>query len=119
MEKDGEILGGCVFLEDKDIILYWIGCNKRSHMGRDKRTLIGNGSHLLLWDAINYAKKKGIKELDLGGLFAEDNQKKTENSIDKFKESFGGNRVYKYNYSKDYNNFYVLLRRIYIYINNV
>lgn len=49
---------------------------------------------MIIWEAMKYAKEKGIKELDMGGLFTD--------SLNSFKESFGGKRVTYYAYSKNY-----------------
>lgn len=71
-EKDGEILCGKFFLEDEEIFMYWKAASKRPIMdnNKDKATLIGNASRLIIWEAIKYAKNKGIKEFNMGGLFA-------------------------------------------------
>jgi lipid II:glycine glycyltransferase (peptidoglycan interpeptide bridge formation enzyme) len=107
---NGEILGGHVYLEDKHNILYWISATNRFTEDRELRTLIGNSSHLIHWEAIKYAKAKGIKEFNLSGLhLGEDDPK---NSLNIFKESFGGKRVTYYTYYKDYNKALKLIRSL-------
>ena len=114
-EYNGELIGGHVYLEDGDTILYWISATKRFENDTDKRTIIGNAAHLLHWEAINYAKQMGIKEFDMGGLFVKTLNDEA-NSIDSFKESFGGVRTIKYNYSRNYDKIYNLIRMAYRYI---
>ena len=91
---DGEILGGHLYIEDKDHILYYRGATKTAN-DKQLNTLKGNASRLIHWEAIKYAKEKGIKEFDMGGLYTD--------SINAMKESFGGKRVTYYAYWKDYN----------------
>jgi lipid II:glycine glycyltransferase (peptidoglycan interpeptide bridge formation enzyme) len=107
---DDKILGGHVYLEDRDNILYWISATNRFTEDRELRTLIGNASHLIHWEAIKYAKAKGIKEFNLSGLHLGDDDPK--NSLNIFKESFGGKRVTYYTYYKDYNNVFKLIRNL-------
>jgi lipid II:glycine glycyltransferase (peptidoglycan interpeptide bridge formation enzyme) len=94
-EYDGEILVGHIYIEDQDHIVYYRGASKIIDDDKTLRTLKGNASHLIHWEAIKYAKAKGIKEFDMGGLATD--------SINAFKESFGGNRVCYSTYKKDYN----------------
>jgi len=58
---DGKILGGHIYIEDKDHMVYFRGA---SIITKDKQlnTLKGNASRLLHWEAMKYAKEKEIKE---------------------------------------------------------
>jgi lipid II:glycine glycyltransferase (peptidoglycan interpeptide bridge formation enzyme) len=109
---DGEILGGHIYLEDNNVILYWLSANTRAKTP-ELRSIIGNASHALHWEAIKYAKLKGIVEFDMGGLFAGTAETKKEESIDSFKESFGGERQLRYSYHRDYSHIFKLGKRIY------
>jgi lipid II:glycine glycyltransferase (peptidoglycan interpeptide bridge formation enzyme) len=93
-EYDGEILGGHLYIEDQDHILYYRGATKTISDNKELNTIKGNASRLLHWEAIKYAKEKGIKKFDFGGLFTD--------SINAMKESFGGERTSYYAYWKDY-----------------
>ena len=90
---DGKMLGGHFYIEDADHLLYYRGATIITN-DKQLNTLKGNASRLLHWEAIKYAKAKGIREFDLGGLYSD--------SINAMKESFGGNRVTYYNYWKFY-----------------
>ena len=93
-EYEGEVIGGHHYIFDQEHILYRTGATKIVEKNNPRRTLIGNASHLIHWEAIKYAKGKGIKEFDLGGLFTD--------SINAMKESFGGKRVLYHDYWKVY-----------------
>jgi len=103
-EYDSEILGGSLFLENKSSIKAWISASKRLEVDKNKRRLIGYANRLIDWEAIKYAKEKGMKEFDHGGLWpereAEENKKKK--GINSFKLSFGGKIVTRYSYYKIY-----------------
>lgn len=58
MESKGEVLGGNVYLEDSNTIVYWVSATKRLEADKEKKILIGNASHLAQWEAIKYAKEK-------------------------------------------------------------
>jgi lipid II:glycine glycyltransferase (peptidoglycan interpeptide bridge formation enzyme) len=99
-ELDGEILAGRLYIEDDDHIVSYRGASRIFDNDKSKRTLEGNASHLIHWEAIKYAKAKGIKEFDMGGLWTD--------SINAMKESFGGRRVSYCAYWKDYSSLYKL-----------
>lgn len=109
-ERDGEILGGHLYLEDADRIAMWLSASKRLEVDKETAMLIGDATRLLHWEAIKYAKTKGIREFSLGGLFPEqegaiDARKK---AINDFKLSFGGQIDTRYSYRKVYSPLYRL-----------
>ncbi|RLE67230.1 MAG: hypothetical protein DRJ45_09735 [Thermoprotei archaeon] len=112
-ELEGEILGGCYFIHDDEHIRWLVGASKRLEVDRKKATLIGNANRLIIWEAIKWAKERGIKEFDLGGysLDAENNPNDPRYGVNKFKKSFGGKIVKKYFYYKDYS------RRLRLFVN--
>ena len=114
-EYKGELLGGHLYLEDNDNILLWISASKRLTVDKDKARLIGHANRLVHWEAIKYAKKRGIREFNWGGLWPEecaknDNEKRAINS---FKLSFGGDIVTSYTYNKFYSKSYKALHQLY------
>ena len=112
-EFDGKILGGQFYLEDKNNIRQLIGASERLEVSKEMATLIGNANRLIIWEAIKYAKEKGIKEFDFGGYYSgkvKDEQKEGTNI---FKQSFGGKLVTHYIYQKDYSRVYKLAKKIY------
>lgn len=104
-ELNGEVLGGQVYLEDKNNIRWLVGASKRLEENKEKAILIGNANRLLIWEAIKYAKAKGIKEFDFGGYLENSNDKQKTN-ISNFKKSFGGNLTTHYVSRKDYSKIY-------------
>lgn len=111
-EFEGEILGGQLYLEDESNIRWLLGASKRLETSQEKATLIGNANRLIIWQAINYAKEKGIKEFDLGGFSGKDKSDRTD-PIDAFKLSFGGKPTTQYIYRKDYSKIYQFARKLY------
>ena len=68
-ERNGELLAGNVYLEDEEHILAWLSASKRLEVDRSVASLIGWANRLLHWEALRYAKDKGIREFDWGGLW--------------------------------------------------
>ena len=97
-----EILAGQLYLEDSPNIMYcWLSASKRLEVDKEKANLIGCANRLLHWEAIRYAKEKGIKEFDLGGLWSEEEaENPNKTGMNSFKLSFGGDEVVRYNYEK-------------------
>lgn len=103
-EYNGEILVGTLYLEDDSHIKSWIGASKRFEVDNKKRKLIAGADRLIDWEAIKYAKEKGIKEFDLGGIWSEEEAGKdiTKKGINTFKLNLGGKTVTRYSYQKIY-----------------
>jgi len=109
-EIDGEVVAGHLYLEDDSHIRWIIGGSKRLEVSPDKATLIGCANRLMHWEAIKYARAKGIKEFDLGGVYTGENKNDPRYTIRQFKQSFGGTLVTRYHYEKVYSKTYKLLR---------
>lgn len=99
---DKEIIAGQLYLEDSPNVMYcWISASKRLEVDKKRANLIGCANRLIHWEAIKYAKEKGIKEFDLGGLWSEkDADDPIKAGMNLFKLSFGGEVVVRYNYEK-------------------
>lgn len=110
-EFEGEILAGQFYLEDENNIRWLVGASKRLDVNKEKATLIGNANKLIIWHAIKYAKKKGIKEFDMGGAILDKNDPRY--SITKFKHGFGGQIAIRYIYRKYYSNIYKFALNLY------
>lgn len=103
-DYNGEILGGILFLEDEFNIEAWVSASKRHEIEKKKYVLVGCANRLIWWEAIKYAKEKGIKEFDFGGLWPEDEAEKNpeKKRINSFKLRFGGEVKPGYSYEKGY-----------------
>ncbi|NQE54743.1 hypothetical protein C5S29_14225 [ANME-1 cluster archaeon GoMg3.2] len=112
-EFDGEIIGGQFYLEDENNIRWLVGASKRLEVDRNQATLIGNANRLVIWQAIQYAKEKGIKEFDMGGYYTREAKDVQKERINAFKKSFGGELVTHYIYHKDYSRIYKIAKWIY------
>lgn len=109
-----ELLAGNLYLEDEERICLWLSASKRMEVDKEKANFIGRANALLHWKVIHYAREKGFKEYDLGGIWpveaaARDIEKKNMNF---FKLSFGGNIVNSYMYIKAYSIPYRFARRV-------
>lgn len=120
-EYQGEVLSGLVYLEDGNNIKAWLAASKRLEVDKEKATLIGYANRLLLWEAIKYAKGKGIKEFDFGGLWSEEKVKKDKQKegLNRFKMDFGGEIVTRYYYIKINSLLYKLAKSLYYIFNHV
>jgi len=114
-EYDGEVIAGTFYLEDESHIEAWIGGSKRLDSDNKKKRLIACANRLIDWEVIKYAKGKGIKEFDLGGLWSIEEAEKdvSKKGINKFKLSFGGKTVTRYSYEKTYSKTYKLVYYLY------
>lgn len=114
-EYDGEILVGTIYLIDNSNMKSWIGVSKRLEVDRAKASMISLADHLIDWEAIKYAKEKGVKEFDLGGLWSEEEAEKDESKkgINSYKLKYGGKIVTRYSYQKIYSKFYTLIYNLY------
>ena len=95
---DGAVVAGQIYIEDKDNIRWLLGASKRLE---DSNPLIGCANRALIWEAIRYAKQKGIQEFDFGGYYT-GRAIPTVSAVNFFKESFGGVVVTRHVYNKNY-----------------
>jgi len=103
-EYNGEIIYGTLYLEDDSHIESWIGASKRFELDSSKKKLTAAAKRLIDWEVIKYAKGKGIKEFDLGGIWSEEEAEKDaeKKGINTFKLRLGGKIVTRYSYQKSY-----------------
>jgi CelD/BcsL family acetyltransferase involved in cellulose biosynthesis len=99
-EYDGEILCGHAYFADDSTIRAKLQASKRL-ADTERATFIGNANRLLIWEAIQYAKGRGLQEFDFGGYYAGDGGS-TRKGYSHFKEGFGGDAVERYHYWKNY-----------------
>jgi lipid II:glycine glycyltransferase (peptidoglycan interpeptide bridge formation enzyme) len=111
-EYEGKILGGTYFINDGKNIRGLLNATKRlEETGRMNR-IIGNANRLMFWEAICYAKECGISTFDMGGYYTGKEPDPQKESINKFKNSFGGQVVTHYIYQKDYSLLYHIGKKI-------
>ncbi len=96
-----------MYLEDDKTIRWLLGASKRLEISNP---VIGAANRYLIWEALRYAKNKGLQEFDFGGYHTGDNPDLQR--VNFFKLSFGGERTTRYICRKDYSPLYHLARRI-------
>lgn len=108
----GEIIAGIIALESKTSIHFWIGANKRFTENKNKQKLASRAFRFLIWNIIKYAKERGIREFDMGGIFSDEEVREDpqKEGIRTFKMQFGGKKVMRYQYQKIYS---PLLKMVY------
>lgn len=111
-EWNHEILGGALFIEDKNNIRWLIGSSQRLDVDKKKASLIGSANRLVIWEAIKYAKDKEIKEFDFGGYYTGKEKDEQKEGINIFKKYFGGKLVTRYDYKKDYSVMYKIYKKV-------
>lgn len=112
-EFDGEIIAGQLYLEDENYIRWLVGASKRLEVDSNKAILISCTNRLIIWEAIKYAKEKGIKEFDFGGYYTGKEKDKQKEKINVFKKSFGGELTIQYTYKKYYSKIYQIIKQAY------
>ena len=110
-----EILAGTVYLEDNSNLLAWLGFSKRFEKDKRRRMMAACANRLIDWEAIKYAKEKGIKQFNLGGLWSEEEANKdlSKKGINTFKLSFGGEILTCYSYIGIYSKIFKTLYNSY------
>ncbi|UCE75217.1 MAG: peptidoglycan bridge formation glycyltransferase FemA/FemB family protein, partial [Methanomassiliicoccales archaeon] len=101
-EFDRKTLAGNIYLEDDNNIRWWIGASKRLDVDKNMQKMIGDANRLLIWEAMKYAKEKGIKEFDMGGYYTGGDKNDPTYTINIFKQGFGGELTMYYTYERDY-----------------
>ncbi|MEM2505876.1 MAG: peptidoglycan bridge formation glycyltransferase FemA/FemB family protein [Nitrososphaeria archaeon] len=110
--KDGEILTGQVYYTDGQTMRWIIGASKRLEISGRQKVLISYANRLLIWEAIQYAKRKRIAEFDLGGYYMGSTPDEEKEKINFFKRGFGGEIVCRYRYLKFNSPFMYMLNRV-------
>ncbi|PWR71774.1 hypothetical protein ACKUB1_15850 [Methanospirillum stamsii] len=107
-----KIIGGQFYLCNGKNIRWMLGASRRLEETGQIRTLVGNANRLMIWEAINYAKERGIDNFDLGGYYVGEKQDNEKENINFFKKSFGGELTTLYNYDKDYSKLYSIAKKL-------
>lgn len=96
--EDHVISGHLYFHDEREMRGIW-AASRRLDVGKELAFMIGCANRLLIWEAIKYAKNKGIETFDLGGIYTGDDQGDPRISINKFKFLFGGELATVYHYT--------------------
>ena len=75
---------------------------------------MGRANRLIHWKTITYAREKGIKEFDFGGIWPEEQatQDQLKYNVNSFKLSFGAEVLPCYTYQKVYSPAYRLAQSL-------
>ena len=114
-EYNGEILIGTLCLEDGSRIESLLSASKRLDVDSSKKKIISCADRLIDWEIIKYAKEKGFKEYDMGGMWPEEEAAKdiVKQGINNFKLAAGGKVITCYSYQKIYSKIFNLLSSFY------
>jgi len=104
---DNKIVSSHLYLEDDKYIRSLLACSDRFS---DISKIAGYANRLIIWEAIQYAKNKGIKTFDFGGYYTGKKPDSEKEKINKFKKEFGGKLVTQYNYKRVDSPVYKLLK---------
>lgn len=110
-EYKGQVISARVYVEDAEHIRSWVSGSARFE-SKDT-ALVGNAGRLMVWEAIRYAKDKGIRWFDFGGYNAGGMHGEVLDQPNWFKKSFGGEVVTVYEYKKVYSKAYIYARKMY------
>lgn len=112
-EYEGEIIAGYFCLQDESNMCALLAASKRLEVDKAKAALIGKASKLIIWEAISYAKSKGIKEFDWEGYHTGKIRDEQKAKINTTKERIGGKLVTHYIYYKSYSRFCKYAKKLY------
>lgn len=101
-ERDGQLLGGILFLKDDSCLLGLISATRRLDADRDLRADIARMNRLLWWEAIKHGSEGGLATLDMGGYYTGTEPDPQKEGVNEFKRRFGGTVIGDYIYRKDY-----------------
>lgn len=113
---DGTILGGQFSLNDSKYIRGLLSASKRLESAGEGKPPVGDANKLLIWEAVQYAKGRGIETYDMGGYYTGERPDPQKDGIKFFKKSFGGDIVTQYIYEKDYSKMYTYAKKGYNFI---
>jgi len=116
---ENRLLAGQFYLEDAENIRGLASASLRLQADEDIAGLVGRANRLLYWEAIKYAKQKGIKVFDMGGYYTGEKKDEQKEGINQFKKKFGGQIVTHYIHQKYYSVWYSLMKKIYVYFKRI
>jgi FemAB family. len=110
---DGEIVSGHFFLSDGKHLRGLITGSKRLETDRHRANVIGYANRLIVWEAMRYARQKGITEYDMGGYYTGPSKDGQMERINTYKAGFGGSVATRYHYEKSYSRLFSLTQKAY------
>jgi lipid II:glycine glycyltransferase (peptidoglycan interpeptide bridge formation enzyme) len=114
-EYNNNLLGGLLLLENDSHIFLLESASYRDDTNRERMRILGKINRRLYWEAIKYAKEKGLREFDFGGVWPEEQARLDlkKQGINFFKLSFGGEIVRRFSYQKIYSRFLKMTFHLY------
>ena len=85
-ERDGSLIAAALFQYSNDTCFYSVSASNRNMFNKPV-------SHILIWEAIIYAKKIKCKNFELGEQIYDYKNKENEFNISSFKRGFGGQTI--------------------------
>jgi len=107
-----KILSSSLFIYDDQIFRWLITWSVRMKAEKDLEFFIGCANRMLIWESIKYAKEKGLRIFDLGGISNINTPTSPLYGIDSFKRIFGGKETVYWNYIKYYSKSYKVLKQV-------
>jgi hypothetical protein len=98
---DGKMISGGIFIADDKHLRVWMLASRRLDDSAQK-SRVGEANRMVLWEAIKYAKERGMEIFDFCGIDLPEKQDDPMPSLTVYKESFGGVRCEQYYYTKVY-----------------
>jgi hypothetical protein len=95
----GRLVAGGVFVSDGIDMRALILASDRLTAGGSTSEIVGWANRMVIWDALRFAHLVGHKQLDLGGIRPDSDNRRLV-SLAAFKEAFGGERVANYYYTR-------------------
>lgn len=117
---DGELVCGNMYMEGEDSAILWISASKRLSVTPEQAKVIADVNKMIHWMEICRAKEKGMSSFSLGTLWPSEvaDADKMKWTLNDFKMRFGGERVMKYGYSKNYSRLYSTMMSVYARMNS-
>jgi hypothetical protein len=98
---NGNMIAGGIFIEDEKHVRVWMLASKRLD-DKALKQRVGEANRMIIWEAIQYAKRTGKDVFDFCGLDMPRHEGDSLSSLTAYKEAFGGKRCDQHYYTKVY-----------------
>jgi len=107
---DNKVLSGHLYLVDENKMRLLFGASQRFTHSDGIEKKVGFANRLLVWEAIKWGKRTGLREFDFGGYYTGNKSNHELENINRFKKGFGGEITTHYDYFKEYPSLHTLVR---------